>query len=183
MTQTAERTRPAATGPGGMHTGRAILVVAVVVLVGWLVLHHATTPATHAGNTATTAAAQPAVTTPGPTPPTTVALVAPASIKLQVLNGMLTGSLSGQWSAKLKANPGYQTLPPLNATARVAQSMIYVVTPGFQREANALAVAVGLPVTAVVTTTPPPASAPIPSSVASTANLVLVIGPDLAGSA
>jgi hypothetical protein len=166
-----------------MHTGRAILVILLVVLVGWLVLHHGTSPAKHASSTPTTAATQPAVTTPATTPPTTVALVPPASIKLQVLNGMLTGSLSGQWSAKLKANPGYQTLPALNATTRVAQSVIYVVTPGFQREANALAVAVGLPVTAVVTTTPPPTSAPIPNGVASTANLVLVIGPDLAGSA
>ena len=182
MTQTAERTRPAPTGPGGMHTGRAILVILLVVVVGWLVLHHRTTT-THAGTTPTTAATQPAVTTPATTPPTTVALVPPANIKLQVLNGMLTGSLSGEWNAKLKANPGYDTLGALNATARVAASEIYVVTPGYRREADALAVAVGLPATAVNATTPPPTSAPIPGGVASTANLVLVIGPDLAGSA
>jgi LytR cell envelope-related transcriptional attenuator len=166
-----------------MHTGRAILVILVVVVVGWLVLHHSTSPATHATSTPTTAATQPAVSTPATTPSTTVPLVAPASIKLQVLNGMLTGSLSGEWSAKLKANPGYDTLSALNATARVAASEIYVVTPGFQREADALAVAVGLPATAVNATTPPPATAPIPGGVSSTANLVLVIGPDLAGSA
>ncbi len=78
----------------------------------------------------------------------------------------MTGSLAGEWSAKLKANPGYDTLAPLNATAKVAQSEIYIVTPGFQREANALAVAVGLPVTAVNVTVPPPASAPIPAAIA-----------------
>ena len=76
----------------------------------------------------------------------------------------MTGSLAGEWSAKLKANPGYNTLAPDNATAKVAQSEIYVVTPGYLPEANALAVAVGLPVTAVNPTTPPPATAPDPAA-------------------
>ena len=171
--------RPPATGSGGMQTGKAVLVIAVVVVVGWVVLRHGTT-SPHASAPPTTHAT---TTTPATAPTTTVPLVAPADIKLQVLNGVLTGSLAGEWSAKLKANPGYDTLTPLNATAKVAQSEIYIVTPGFQREANALAVAVGLPVTAVNVTIPPPASAPIPTSAKSTANLVLVIGPDLAGSA
>ena len=119
------------------------------------------------------------------TPPTTVAaaLIPPSSIKLQVLNGVLTGSLAGQWSAKLKANPGYNTLTPDNSTAKVATSVIYIITPGYRREANALAVAVGFPVTAVNTTVPAPSSAPIPAAERTTANLVLIIGPDLAGSA
>lgn len=166
----------------GTQTGKAVLVIAVVVVVGWLVLLKST-PSSHVASTTSTTHA---TTTVRPaTPPTTAAaaLIPPSSIKLQVLNGVLTGSLAGQWSAKLKANPGYDTLPALNATKRVAASQIYIVTPGLQREANALAVAVGLPVTAVVTTVPPPATAPIPTGVATTANLVLVIGPDLAGSA
>jgi hypothetical protein len=163
-----------------MQTGKAVLVIAVVVVVGWVILRHGTTTPAHTSTPSTT---HPAVTTPVTTPPTTVALKPAASIKLQVLNGVLTGSLAGEWSAKLKANPGYDTLPALNATARVAQSVIYIVTPGFQREANALAVAVGLPVTSVNGTIPPPASAPIPTGVTTTANLVLVVGPDLAGSA
>lgn len=195
MTQTDVRptTEPDGTRPsgnttsGGMQTGKAILVVAVVVLVGWVILRHGSGNPTHpsgapAAVTTTVPAAggaTPAVTTP----PTTVALVPPSTIKLQVLNGVLSGNLAGQWSTKLKANPGYDTLTALNASARVAQSVIYVVTPGLQREADALAAAVGLPPTAVSTTTPPPATAPIPSGVAATANLVLVIGPDLAGSA
>lgn len=173
--------RPQGSTSGGMQTGKAVLVIAVVVVVGWVILRHGTTTPSPAASTPTTV--HPAVTTPVTAPPTTVALKPASSIKLQVLNGVLTGSLAGQWSTKLKANPGYDTLPPLNATARVTQSQIYIVTPGLQREANALAVAVGLPVTAVVTTSPPPSTAPIPTAVKSTANLVLVIGPDLAGSA
>jgi hypothetical protein len=163
-----------------MQTGKAVLVIAAVVVVGWLVLRHGSTTPTHASTPSTT---HPAVTTPATTPPTTVALKPASTIKLQVLNGVLSGNLAGQWSAKLKANPGYSTMPALNATSRVSQSQIYILTPGLQREANALAVAVGLPVTSVVVTVPPPATAPIPTAVKSTANLVLVIGPDLAGSA
>jgi hypothetical protein len=175
--------RPLGTPSGGTQTGKAVLVIAVVIIVGWLVLAK-TSGSTHAASTATTAhhTTTTAVHPAGPT--TTVApLVPPSSIKLQVLNGLLTGSLAGQWSTKLKANPGYNTLPPDNATAKVAASEIYIVTPGYQREANALALAVGLPVTAVNQTIPPPSTAPIPAAARTTANLVLVIGPDLAGSA
>ncbi len=170
-------------GSGGMQTGKAVLVIVVVVVVGWVVLRHGTS-STSAGSTPTTTHA-PATTVPSSTavPTTTVPLVAPANIKLQVLNGVLTGSLAGEWSAKLKANPGYNTLPPDNATAKVAQSEIYVVTPGYGPEANALAVAVGLPATAVNPTTPPPPTAPISAADLRQANLVLIIGPDLAGSA
>jgi hypothetical protein len=100
-----------------------------------------------------------------------------------VLNGVGTGTLAGQWSAKLKANPGYNTLAPDDATAKVAASMIYVLTPGYLPEANALAAAVGLPASAVNPTIPAPLSAPIRATERTIANLVLVVGPDLAGRA
>jgi hypothetical protein len=173
------------TQPGGSssgtQTGKAVLVIAVVIVVGWLVLAKSNTP-TKAASSATT---RHTTTTLAPSGPTTTLppLVPPASIKLQVLNGLLSGNLASQWSTKLKANPGYNTLPPDNATSKVAQSEIFVVTPGYQREANALAVAVGLPVTVVNQTVPAPASAPISAAERTTANLVLVIGSDLAGRA
>jgi hypothetical protein len=173
------------TQPGGSssgtQTGKAVLVIAVVIVIGWLVLAKSNTP-TRAASTATT---RHTTTTLAPSAPTTTLapLVAPARIKLQVLNGVLTGNLASEWSNKLKANPGYNTLTPDNATAKVTASQIYVITPGYQREANALAVAVGLPVTAVNQTVPAPATAPIPAPERTTANLVLIIGPDLAGSA
>jgi LytR cell envelope-related transcriptional attenuator len=174
------------TQPGGSssgtQTGKAVLVIAVVIVVGWLVLAKSNTP-TKAASTATTRHTTTTALAPaGPT--TTLApLVPPAQIKLQVLNGLLSGNLASEWSTKLKANPGYNTLPPDNATSKVVASQIYVITPGYQREANALAVAVALPVTAVNQTVPAPASAPIPAAERTTANLVLIIGSDLAGSA
>jgi hypothetical protein len=167
---------------GGTQTGKAVLVIAVIVVVGWLVLLRSPT-SSHVSSSATTAPHTTTTVHPATTPTTTAPLIAPSSIKLQVLNGLLTGSLAGEWSTKLKANPGYDTLPPDNATAKVAASVIYIITPGYQREANALAIAVGLPVTAVNQTVPAPASAPIPAAERTTANLVLIIGPDLAGSA
>jgi hypothetical protein len=100
-----------------------------------------------------------------------------------VLNGTGSGQLATQWSNKLKANPGYNTLAPADATATVPRSEIFIVTPGYLREAEALAATVGLTSAAINPTTPPPASAPIPSSARANANLVLVIGPDLAAKA
>jgi hypothetical protein len=169
---------------GATQTGKAILVIAVVVFVGWLLLLKSS-PTGHGSASGATTTLHATTTIHQATTPTTAApaLIPPASIKLQVLNGLLTGSLAGQWSTKLKANPGYNTLPPNNATAKVSTSEIYIMTPGYQREANALAVAVGLPVTAVNQTIPAPATAPIPANARTTANLVLIIGPNLAGSA
>jgi hypothetical protein len=169
-------------GPSpGTQTGKAVLVIVVVIAVGWLVLGKGSS-STHVAGTATTR--HTTTTRHGvAAPTTTIVLIPPSSIKLQVLNGVLTGSLAGQWSTRLKANPGYNTLAPDNATAKVAASQIYIITPGYQREALALAAAVGLPSTAVNPTVPAPTTAPIRASERTTANLVLIIGPDLAGSA
>lgn len=172
--------QPAGSGrEGGAQTAKAVVVIAVLVVLGVAVLARA-----NGGSANVVAATHPAATTTTlPQVTTTTTLVPAAQIKLQVLNGVGTGALAGEWSTKLRANPGYDTLTALNATARVSSSAIYVVSPGFVPEADALAAVVGLPTSAVNTTIPPPSSAPIPSSVVSTANLVLVIGPDLAASA
>ena len=78
-----------------------------------------------------------------------------------------------QWSNKLKANPGYKTLPPDDATAKVAASEIYVNTPGYLPRGQRAGRAVGLPVTAVNTTVPAPSTPPITAAERTTANLVL----------
>jgi hypothetical protein len=163
-------------GEGGVQTVKAVIVIAVLVVLGIAVLARATT-----GHNVASASSTTSTTTIPSTTSTT--LVPAAQVKLQVLNGVLTGSLAGEWTTKLKANPGYNTLPALDATSKVTSSQIYVVTTGYTPEADALAAVVGLPTSAVNTTIPPPSTAPIPSSVLSSANLVLVIGPDLAASA
>ena len=166
---------------GGVHAGKAALLIAVVVLIGVLVLHHSKTSKVGASTSTTRSPAATSTTTAPST--TTTTLVPPASLKLQVLNGTGSGNLASRWATKLRTSPGYNTLAPDDSTSKVTQSEIFVETPGYLPEAYALASAVGLSQSAVNTTVPAPASAPIPATERSKANLVLVIGPDLANGA
>ena len=162
---------------GGTQTGKALVVIVVVMVLGWIVLRHgSSSPSTAARQASSTV-----TTTTVPT--TTTTLVPPASIKVQVLNGTRSGNLASQWSSKLKTTAGYNTLAPDDTTSKVSTSAIYVITPGYVPEAYALATAVGLPSSAVNTTVPAPSTAPIPTSERAKADLVLVVGPDLAASA
>jgi LytR cell envelope-related transcriptional attenuator len=164
---------------GGIQTGKAIVVIVVMMVLGWIVLRHgANTPTA----TPTTHGASATVTTTT-LPTTTTTLVPPTSIKVQVLNGTGSGNLASQWTNKLKTTGGYDTLAPDDTTSKVTTSAIYVITPGYVPEAYALATAVGLPPSAVNTTVPAPSTAPIPTSERAKADLVLVVGPDLAASA
>lgn len=179
--------RPMARRPSSdanVNWAKALAVIVVLVIIGVFVLSKSGKPTkTGVATSHTTHSTSTIPTSTVPPSTTTTTLLPVSQVKLQVLNGVLTGSLAGQWTAKLKSNPGYTTEPADNATARVAASIIYVLTPGYQPEARALATTVGLSVTAVDTTVPPPSTAPIPASERTTANLVLVIGPDLASSA
>jgi hypothetical protein len=183
---------PGGAGEGGAQTLKAVLVIVVVILIGVAVLHRSGKPVSASSSSTapptTHGATQPnrpatATTTTVPAPTTTTTLVPVSSVKLTVLNGTGISGVAKQWSEKLKANPGYDTLAPDNATKNVTASAIYVITPGYQAEAAALAKTVGLPATAVNPTVPAPASAPIPAGDREAANLVLIIGPDLAAKA
>ncbi len=169
----------------GTQTGKAVALIAVTVLIGILLLHHGSTSRVAAATShKTTSTTAPPVTNPvSTTTSTTVALRPPSSIKLQVLNGVLTGNLATQFSQRLHGTNGYDVLAPDDATAKVLTSKVYILTPGYTGEADALAQTLGLGAQAVDTTTPPPTSAAIPARDKSAANLVLVIGPDLAGKA
>jgi hypothetical protein len=170
---------------GGIHTAKAVALIAVLALIGIVVLAKSTPSAGSKGASSHSTTTRTTLSTSSPThvsvPPTTV--VPPANVKLQVLNGVGSGSYSGLWSAKLKANPGYNTLPPADAPTVVASSEIFVITPGYQAEARALATTVGLPASAINPSVPPPATAPITVSSRTNANLVLVVGPDLTSTA
>lgn len=169
---------------GGVHGFKALVLIVVLVAVGIAVLARSTTGKVSPSSAAASQHSASSTTSPTvPAPTTTVALIPASQVKVQVLNGVLTGSLAGQWSTKLHTSAGYITEPPDNATAKVQSSIIYILTPGYQAEADALAAAVGLPASVVDPTIPPPASAPIPASERATANLVLVIGPNLVASA
>lgn len=166
---------------GGIQTGKAMLLIVVVVVIGWLVLHHTSSSPTASGATSTTARSRTSQTVAHST--TTTTTVPPTHVKLQVLNGTSTPHLATEWSDKLHSSPGYDTLVPNDTTSNVTESVIYIISPGYQAEADALAATVGLSPSRIDPTIPAPTSAPIPASVRTSANLVLVIGPDLASSA
>jgi hypothetical protein len=168
---------------GGVQWVKALLLIIVLVVVGVVILAqtgkssttHTSTP-THHSSSSTTSSSVPA-------PSTTTTLLPAGQVKVQVLNGLRTGSLASQWNQKLKTQFGYVTELPDDATVKTTASAIYVLTPGYLGEADQLATQVGLTAAAVNTTVPAPATAPIPATERSTANLVLVIGQDLAGTA
>lgn len=168
-------------GDGGVQWFRALVLIIVLVAIGAVIL--AKTSNGTATRTASSTAHPKATTTVTTLPPSTTSttLLPSGQVKVQVLNGLRTGSLSSQWVAKLKSQFGYQTGPPDDATATVTTSVIYVLTPGYQPEADQLAARVGLTPASVDPTVPAPASAPIPVAERTSANLVLIVGQDLAG--
>jgi hypothetical protein len=170
---------------GGVQWAKALILIAVLVVIGVVILARTDTKSPRSPSSSGTTAPHHSSTTPStvPAPTTTTTLVPASQVKVQVLNGVLTGNLASAWSQKLHTQSGYITETPDNATTKVPTSIIYVITPGYQAEAARLATQVGLPASAVYPTVPPPASAPIPSAAKTTGNLVLVIGPDLAASA
>ena len=170
---------------GGVQWVRALVLITVLVIVGVLILSKTggksastgtRSPTTHHGNSTTTSSTVLA-------PVTTTTLLPATQVKVQVLNGLRTGALAGAWTRKLKTQFGYITELPDDATVKTTTSVIYILTPGYQAEALQLAAQVGLTVASVNPTVPAPASAPIPATERTTANLVLVIGQDLAGTA
>jgi hypothetical protein len=164
---------------GRTQIGKALILIVVTAVIAVLVLHHVgsstASPSTATSTTTTTIAKGKAGKTKKKSP--TKPVVAPSKIKLQVLNGLQTGSLAGNLSQVLKTQHGYDTLSPNNTTAKDTTSMIYVVTKGYYREAEVLAGYVGLTKKSIHRGVP--SSAPIPSTVASQSNLILVIGSSL----
>jgi hypothetical protein len=109
------------------------------------------------------------------TPPT------PSTVSVAVLNGTSTPGAAGFFTNKLKV-AGYDTLSPSDASADTATSTLVVVTPqGTKAAGEAVAVALGLSLSSV--TAAPPSSAPIPSGALSGADVVVLVGSDIASQA
>jgi LytR cell envelope-related transcriptional attenuator len=188
---------------GGMrdgNTGLGIAIIVVAVVVAVVLLHHSgstkavTASTTSSGPTTTiipttttapgspTSGASTGGTTTTLPPGVTTTTIAPADIKVLVLNGAsFTENLATEFTEKVK-NLGYTTLTPNNAAGVVKASQIYVMTNGDAPEGDALAKSLGLTSAAVTTTLT--TNAPLsPGTAATGANLVLVVGPDLASKA
>jgi hypothetical protein len=109
---------------------------------------------------------------------TTVALRQPATIKVVAINATKTAGIAGRATDKLRA-AGYNALAPGNATnefrATNPTSVVYVVTPGYDNEAIAVAAVFNLPASAVRAL---PATSPSPD-IKANVNIAVIIGTGL----
>jgi hypothetical protein len=145
-------------------------VVVTLLLLG--VIHNGTGASAAGGGTAA-----PTTTTTVPkhktTTTTTTTLPAPpTNVILQVANGTTYPTGAGDFTTKLKGL-GWTTLAPLDATTHVASSSIYYLK-GAESAGDLLAKELHLSPSVVV---PYTTSAPVSSI--GTAELLLVLGPDL----
>ena len=104
---------------------------------------------------------------------TTVAVKTPAEVSVIVLNGTSVSGAAGKYSTAI-GSAGYQMLEPGDASTKIPVTAVFF-TAGFEREAAAVALAAGAP----ATVTPAALPAPPPGEVGA-ANVVVVIGADLA---
>jgi hypothetical protein len=144
----------------------ALFVVATVLLLG--VVHP--TSVTVASDTAVTTTTAPV----HPVPTTTT--IPPAKVSVLVANATSVAGAAAAVANELQPG-GWNLLPVVNATARVGMSEVDYVS-GYATEASTVAKSLGLAASAV---TPYTTSAPI--STIGTAQILVVVGPDLAAKA
>jgi hypothetical protein len=162
------------------NPARGAALVVVAVLIGLFLLRHgldtSTTvaPSTATGGT-TTGGTTTGGTTTGGTTNTTAATSArpPAQVPTIVLNGSGVKGAAKKYSDALAAATYHLTNPTGgNATANVLATQV-LYAAGFQKEAAAVATAIGAPQTAVA-----PLGTTLPGNT-SGASVVVVLGPDL----
>ena len=161
----------------GAAMGRGVLLLAIALVIG-IVLLNATDdqpPGTHvaagsrSGDSSGDNRDKPKVTTTiGPTT-TTLPARQPADVKVIVANASDVKGAAGKATEQLKAAK-YNALAPANSTKLDASAVYF--TAGFDREAAAVATALGLPAPSVkALPTPPPVDV-------KTANVLVMLGVD-----
>jgi hypothetical protein len=158
-------------GAGGISAIRAsIVVVAFVVTTVLLlgVIHPAAT------KSATASAPSTSTSTSPPTHPTTTTSTAPVS-KASVLVANASGVTGAAATVTNRLQTGGWTLlPPVNASTKVTSSHVYYLA-GQQHAADAVAASLHLPTSAVA-----PYTTAAPITAIGSAEVVVVVGPDLA---
>ena len=162
---------------------RGMLLLAVAVLIG-VVLLNATDndpPGTEVRAGAATEnddnedgeeASGGPTTTVGPTT-TTAALRPPGEVKVVVANASGVDGVAKKAGDELKAK-SYNVLSPTNSPAKVEATVVYGIA-GYERDAQGVAVALGLP---PAQAKPMPSPAPIADL--RTAQVLVMVGPELA---
>jgi hypothetical protein len=149
--------------------GRAVAVIVVAVAVGVLVLRSGATPARVATTTSTTTT----TTTTAPRAATTTT-VGHSQVKVLVVNDSTTNQVAAAYSTVLQ-HGGWDVLAPQTANvAPRATSSVYYAT-NKRADADVIAAAFGIPSSSVF-----PISSATPVANTGGADVVLVIGADLA---
>jgi hypothetical protein len=133
---------------------------------------HATTTTAH--GTTTTAGHGTTTTAHGATT-TTTTTVPRSSVKVLVANGTAVPNQATNYSRYLSGQ-GWNTLPPADATTQALKTSTVYYAQGAQSSAETIASSLGLPATAVA-----PLTTSVPVSSTTGADVVVVIGADLAG--
>lgn len=162
----------------GMAVGRGAALLAIAVILGIVLLNavdDGPTDRVRAGGGATPATLPPddASTTLPEVTTTTAAPRAPAEVKVLSANATDVRGAAGKARDVLRTS-GYNVLAPLDAKGRVDASVVYF-NAGLEREAQAVAGVLGLPATAAKPLPTPPPVADLRG-----ADVVVVVGPDLA---
>ncbi|MBV8462769.1 MAG: LytR C-terminal domain-containing protein [Acidimicrobiales bacterium] len=166
----------------------AVLLLATIhpskptVVAGAVVTTTSTTTTANTSGTAPTTTAVTTTTTTHPrhghhptTTTTTVPVQAPANVPALVANGSGVTGAAAAFTARLKS-AGWTTLPPTNTTTQVSSSHVYY-GPGQQAAAATAAAQLHIPASSVA-----PYSSAVPVSTIGTAQVIVVLGPDIASS-
>ena len=146
-------------------------IIATAVALGQVHPVARSTSATFATTAPVTSATHPAAHPTTTTPPTIT--TPPAKVSVLVANGSNVSGAAGTTSTQLQAG-GWTLLPPVNASSNVTASVVYYVA-GYQPSAVVIAKSLGLGTTAVQ-----PLTSSAPVGKVGTANVVVVVGPDVA---
>lgn len=159
----------------GIQPGRGAALLAVAVVLGIVLLNaadDAPPDRVSSGSSATTPSDSTSSTLAAPTTVVTLPLRAPADVKVITGNGTTTKGVAGKARDQLKA-AGYNVLAPTDATKATASAVYFV--GDYTREAEGVATSLGLPPSSVAAVPTPP---PLPD--ARGANVIVVVGPELA---
>ena len=162
---------PAARSPRSidhLNLPRALLITAGFAIAAFFFLNNGTTTQTTGGGPTTTAA--PASTT---TKPSTTTTVPRSQIKVQVANASTVAGAATKITQQLQTL-GWNTLPPVNATAQSPASKVYYAQ-GRQAAATEIASELKLPASSVAPLT---TSVPVPGAAGD--DVVVLVGPELA---
>jgi hypothetical protein len=164
-----------------VNAGRGAVIIGLALLVGFFLLKDLD----DGGGGTQVVSNQPDITAPDDNEPlptiattTTLPIKAPKDVKVLVVNGTTVAGAAARVAQPLKV-AGYNVLRAVDASpavkAATKTSSVFYVTKEFEREAKALQSALALPATPITAVPTPP-----PAAEATQANVVIVVGPDLA---